>query len=126
MAKNRKDNIDSFSGMFQGTSMAREQIKGQENIETLEGGKYMPAPAEKPKEKKITAEPKKRGRPKANREIKERKTFTLLQSDYEQASKIAYVEGKSVSEIIGEYLAEYVEKNKDKLEEYETLMNEQD
>lgn len=106
MAKNRKDNIDSFSGMFQGIEPEREQIKVQANIETLEG-KYMPIPTEKPQ----TEKPKKKGRPKVNRELKKRYSFTILPSLYEQSSKIASNEGKSLSELITDFLTEYIEKN---------------
>ena len=125
MAKNRKDNIDSFSGMFQGTETPeQEQLKGQESIETLEGGKYMPTPAEKAqakaqaKEKVQTQETpqekpqaKKKGRPKVNRELKKRYSFTMIPSLYEQSSEIASNEGKSLSELITDFLTEYVGKN---------------
>lgn len=109
MAKNKKNDIDSFSGMFNGTD---ETIKGQETIETLEGGKYMPdQPKAEKKEKQTTTEPKKRGRPKLNRETKKRISFTILPSLYEQASEIAYKEGKSVSELIADFLTEYVKEH---------------
>lgn len=115
MAKNRKDNIDSFSGMFQGTETPeQEQLKGQESIETLEGGKYMPTPktpAEKPQAEPQAEKPKKKGRPKVNRELKKRYSFTILPSLYEQSSEIASNEGKSLSELITDFLTEYVEKN---------------
>lgn len=70
------------------------------------------------------AEPKKKGRPKANREIKKRTTFTILPSIYEESSKIAYVDGKSVSELVEDYLSDYIKNNPGKLEEYEKLMSE--
>lgn len=119
MAKNRKNDIDSFSGMFNGTD---EPIKGQETIETLEGGKYMPEPpkteekatqtATKPKEKKTSTEPKKVGRPPLkNREKKGRYSFTIMPSLYEQAQSVAYENGKTLSELITEFLTEYVRKN---------------
>lgn len=60
-------------------------------------------------------ENKKKGRPKSNRETKKRITFTILPSLYDDASKISYIDGKSVSEIVGDLLADYVKKNKDKL-----------
>lgn len=68
-------------------------------------------------------EAKKKGRPKANRETKKRITFTILQSQYEQASKIAYVDGKSVSEVVGDFLSDYVKKNRNKIEEYDKLID---
>lgn len=111
MAKNKKNDIDSFSGMFNGTA-EHEQIEGQETIETLEGGKYMPEPIKAVKEeKKTVTEPKKRGRPKVNRETKKRISFTILPSLYDKASEIAYNEGKSVSELVSDFLTEYVQKH---------------
>lgn len=107
MAKSK--NIDSFNGFTYGI-IEEPKAKLQNSMDEIKKTKV-----------KDEKEPKKRGRPKLNREIKERKTFTILQSDYEKASKIAYVEGRSVSEVLGQYLAEYVDKNQDKLEEYELL-----
>lgn len=112
MAKNRKDNIDSFSGMFRGITSEQNQIKTKEHISSIDSEKYMPDPVEQIKEKQITREPRKRGRPKLNRETKKRISFTILPSLYEQASEIAYNEGKSVSELIAEFLTEYVKKHK--------------
>lgn len=91
-----------------------EQIEGQENINDLEGGKYMPSSTEQTKKESPhrEEETKKRGRPKVNRELKKRITFTVYQSIYEQASEIAYENGKSVSEIVTEFLESYVKKNK--------------
>lgn len=81
---------------------AEEQIKGQENIENLEGGKYMPTPAEPPKEKK------KAGRPKLqNRELRKRYSFTILPSLYEKAQEKAGNEGKTLSELITDFLTDY-------------------
>ena len=108
MAKSK--NIDSFNG-FTFKTETEEQIKGQENITTLENGKYMPTPQEQAQEKKQTTETKKLGRPKVNRETKKRISFTILPSLYEQASEIACNEGKSVSELIAEFLTEYVKKH---------------
>lgn len=79
-----------------------EQIKGQESIETLDNGKYMPTPAEPPKEKK------KAGRPKLqNRELRKRYSFTILPSLYEKAQEKAGSEGKTLSELITDFLADY-------------------
>lgn len=84
--------------------ITEEQIKGQENIETLEGGKYMPTPppAEPPKKKR------KAGRPKLqNRELRKRYSFTILPSLYEKAQEKASAEGKSLSELITDFLSDY-------------------
>ncbi|MEG0153510.1 MAG: hypothetical protein RR744_10135 [Cellulosilyticaceae bacterium] len=97
----RKSPVSTIAGIE-----TDEQIKGQESIETLEDGKYMPTPTEEPKKEK-----KKAGRPKVNRELKKRYSFTILPSLYEQSSEIASNEGKSLSELITDFLTEYVEKN---------------
>lgn len=60
---------------------------------------------------------KKPGRPKVNREKKDRYTLTLMPSNHDKAAEIAYQEGKSVSELVDEYLAQYVRKNADMLNE---------
>ena len=51
---------------------------------------------------------KKAGRPKTNRETKRRITLTLMPSNYEKAQTKAYNEGLSVSELIDDFLARYV------------------
>lgn len=77
-----------------------EQIKGQEGIETLDNGKYVPTPAEPPK--------KKAGRPKLqNRELRKRYSFTILPSLYEKAQEKAGSEGKTLSELITDFLTDY-------------------
>lgn len=54
------------------------------------------------------AEPKKRGRKKLeNREKKARYSFTVLPSVYEQAQKKAEQEGKTLSELVSEFLLKY-------------------
>lgn len=110
MSKYKKNNIDSFKGLFLGTE--DEQIEGQVNIETLENGRYLPEQMKK--EEKITSagpsiSGKKKGRPKTGRELKRRISFTILPSLYDKASEKAYREGKSVSEVVSEFLSEYVE-----------------
>ena len=92
MAKNRKNDIDSFSGMFKGISEPEQTVNEE-------------------KEKHITTGARKRGRPKLNRETKKRISFTILPSLYEKASEIAYNEGKSVSELIADLLTKYVEEH---------------
>ena len=65
----------------------------------------------------------KRGRPVENREKKARKSLALLPSIYEDAQKIAYVDRTSVSELVSDLLQEYIDKNQDKLIEYEKIKN---
>lgn len=62
-----------------------------------------------------------KGRPKEDREIKVRKSFAVFPSTYENAQKIAYIERESISEIIGAFLEDYVNKNMDKIKEYDNI-----
>lgn len=59
------------------------------------------------------------GRPKANRETKIRITLSVLPSLYEEVKKVAFIERKSVSEVVAEMMACYVTGNADKVAEYE-------
>jgi len=51
---------------------------------------------------------KKKGRPVVSRETKKRYTLTFLPSVYEKASAKACEQGKSLSEVLGEFLSEYI------------------
>ena len=62
-----------------------------------------------------------RGRPKENRELKKRISLSVLPSVYEGIQKIAYVERKSVSELMEEMMEEYQKRHRDKLEGYGRL-----
>lgn len=62
-----------------------------------------------------------RGRPKENRELKKRISLSVLPSLYEDIQKIAYVQRRSISEIVGELLEEYRAKHKNGITEYEKL-----
>lgn len=53
------------------------------------------------------------------KETKKRYNLVILPSIYEDVQKIAYIERRSVSEIVGELLAEYAKANADKLVEYD-------
>ena len=63
----------------------------------------------------------KRGRPKADREIKTRVSMTIMPSLYEDMRKIAYVQRRSVSDIVSEQLLKYREECSAELREYEKL-----
>lgn len=63
----------------------------------------------------------KKGRPVAGREIKVRKSFSVLPSLYEDAQKVAFVKRTNISELIEKMLKEYVEGNKEALSEYEKI-----
>lgn len=69
----------------------------------------------------VVASSGRRGRPKENRELKKRISLSVLPSVYEGIQKIAYVERKSVSELIEEIMADYQKRHCDKLEEYGRL-----
>jgi len=62
-----------------------------------------------------------RGRPKADRELKKRISLSVLPSLYDDIQKIAYVQRRSVSELMSAMMEEYREKHAPELEEYETL-----
>ena len=64
-----------------------------------------------------------RGRPKENRELKKRISLSVRPSIYERIQKIAYVDRKSVSELVEEMMEDYQKRHRDKLEEYGQLKN---
>lgn len=59
-----------------------------------------------------------RGRPKTMRETKRTYTLMFLPSVYEDAKKIAYVEHRSISDVAGALLAQYVRDNQEKLRQF--------
>lgn len=118
-------------------NLDNKPIKGQETIETLEGGRYMPntSKAEEKAEMSVTehkeeptvAEPKteeetkKVGRPPENRETKKRVSLAILPSVYDNIGKIAYVDRTSISEIASQLFEQYIAENMDKIKEYDSL-----
>lgn len=62
-----------------------------------------------------------RGRPKENRELRKRVSLSVLPSLYEDIQKIAYVERRSVSELISDLMLQYREQQKSALSEYEKV-----
>lgn len=103
-----------------------KQLEGQESIDTLEGGKYMPPASETIEEspnEKIThrEEEKRKGRPPVNRETKKRISLAVFPSVYEDIGKIAYVDRDTISNLIGKCLEEYIQQNQDKIAEYDRL-----
>ena len=64
-----------------------------------------------------------RGRPKENRELKKRISLSVLPSVYEGIQKIAYVDRKSVSELVEEIMEDYQKRHRDKLVEYGQLQS---
>lgn len=67
-----------------------------------------------------------RGRPKEDRELKKRISLSVLPSVYEGIQKIAYVERKSVSELMEEMMEDYQKRHRDKLEEFRKLQGKKD
>ena len=70
-------------------------------------------PAEETKQRSVG-----RGRPKEDRELKKRISLSVLPSVYEDIQKIAYVQRRSVSELIGELLEGYRVEHKAEIQRY--------
>lgn len=64
-----------------------------------------------------------RGRPKEDRELKKRISLSVLPSLYEDIQKIAFVQRRSVSDLIGEQMEQYKKEHEKVLVEYEKLKN---
>ena len=62
-----------------------------------------------------------RGRPKGDRELRKRVSLSVLPSLYEDIQKIAYVERRSVSELLSDLMAQYRDQQKSALSEYEKV-----
>ena len=68
--------------------------------------------------------PAAKGRPKSKQETKKRVSLAVYPSSYSNLQKIAYVDRKSVSDIVSEMIADYVVANAEKLKEYEKIIKE--
>lgn len=64
-----------------------------------------------------------RGRPKEDRELKKRISLSVLPSLYEDVQKIAYVQRRSLSNLIDELLEQYRMNHQQELEEYKKIEN---
>lgn len=62
-----------------------------------------------------------RGRPKADRELKKRISLSVLPSLYDDIQKIAYVQRRSVSELLSAMMGEYRGSHAAELAEYDRL-----
>jgi len=62
-----------------------------------------------------------RGRPKEDRELKKRISLSVLPSLYDDIQKIAYVQRRSVSELLSAMMEEYRGSHVAELTEYEKL-----
>lgn len=109
MVKKKEFKFDSEATLKSILGGAPQPIEGQISVDELPGGADLPQAEVQPP---VKVEGKKKGRPKMMREKKKRISFTILPSLHEQASEIAYSEGKNMSELISEFLAEYVESHK--------------
>ena len=58
---------------------------------------------------------------KKERETKKRVSLAVYPSTYSELQKIAYVDRRSVSDIVSDLIASYVEENSNKLKEYEKI-----
>ena len=72
-----------------------------------------------------TTSSERRGRPKENRELKKRISLSVFPSLYEDIQKIAYVQRKSISEVVQEMMEEYRKRYVEQLEEYDRLRPEE-
>lgn len=64
-----------------------------------------------------------RGRPKEDREIKKRVSLSVLPSLYEDIQRIAFVQRRSVSDLIGGLMEQFREEHEKELAEYERIKN---
>lgn len=62
-----------------------------------------------------------RGRPKEEREIKKRVSLSVTPSLYEDIQKIAYVQRKSISELIGDLMEQFRAGHEKELAEYRKI-----
>ena len=62
-----------------------------------------------------------RGRPNEDRELRKRVSLSVLPSLYEDIQKIAYVERRSVSELLSDLMLQYRDQQKSALSEYEKV-----
>ena len=63
-----------------------------------------------------------RGRPKENRELKKRISLSVLPSLYDDIQKIAYVQRRSVSELLSALMEEYRCSHQEDLRAYEKII----
>ena len=64
-----------------------------------------------------------RGRPKEGREIKKRVSLSVLPSLYEDIQKIAYVQRRSISDVVGDLMEQFRAGHEKELVEYKKIMN---
>lgn len=64
-----------------------------------------------------------RGRPKEDREIKKRVSLSVMPSLYEDIQKIAYVQRRSISDVVGDLMEQFREGHEKELAEYRKIKN---
>ena len=64
-----------------------------------------------------------RGRPKEDREIKKRVSLSVMPSLYEDIKKIAYVQRRSISDVVGDLMEQFRAGHKEELAEYKKIKN---
>ena len=64
-----------------------------------------------------------RGRPKEDREIKKRVSLSVLPSLYEDIQKIAYVQRRSISDLVGDLMEQFRAGHEKELVEYKKIKN---
>ena len=64
-----------------------------------------------------------RGRPKEDREIKKRVSLSVLPSLYEDIQKIAYVQRRSISDVVGDLMEQFRAGHEKELVEYRKIKN---
>ena len=63
-----------------------------------------------------------RGRPKEDREIKKRVRLSVLPSLYEDIQKIAYVQRRSISDLVGDLMEQFRAGHEEELAEYRKIV----
>ncbi len=64
-----------------------------------------------------------RGRPKEDREIKKRVSLSVMPSLYEDIQKIAYVQRRSISDVVGDLMEQFRVQHEKELAEYRKIKN---
>ena len=64
-----------------------------------------------------------RGRPKEGREIKKRVSLSVLPSLYEDIQKVAYVQRRSISDVVGDLMEQFRAGHEKELVEYRKIKN---
>ena len=64
-----------------------------------------------------------RGRPKEDREIKKRVSLSVLPSLYEDIQKIAYVQRRSISDLVGDLMEQFRAGHEEELAEYRKIVS---